>query len=73
MAKPQAADGNQWWPRIKDWLGIIIVLAVLALLGWIFFREATPAFADDAAASNNCGSPHVTISHIDPGESAEAV
>lgn len=61
MAKPQAADGNQWWPTIKDWLGIIIVLAALALLGWIFFQEAKPSWADATASSDSCGGDRAVL------------
>jgi hypothetical protein len=27
------------WPRIKDWLGILLVIVALMLVGWIFVLE----------------------------------
>jgi hypothetical protein len=28
MAKQQTGDDRQWWPRIKDWLGILLVIGM---------------------------------------------
>lgn len=39
MAKQQVDDDHQCWPRIKDWLGILLVIPALVLLGWIFVLE----------------------------------
>lgn len=36
MAK-QATDGqNDWWPRLKDWLSVPIVILAIAFLVWLF-------------------------------------
>jgi hypothetical protein len=39
MAKQQVDDDQSWWPRIKDWLGILLVIVALVLVGWIFVLE----------------------------------
>jgi hypothetical protein len=39
MAKQPTDDDHQWWPRIKDWLGILLVIVTLVLVGWIFVLE----------------------------------
>lgn len=39
MAKQQVDDDHPWWPQIKDWLGILLVIVALVLLGWIFVLE----------------------------------
>jgi hypothetical protein len=39
MAKQLVDDNQQWWPRIKDWLGILLVIVALLLVGWIFVLE----------------------------------
>ena len=39
MAKQQTDNDRQWWPRIKDWLGILLVIVALVLVGWIFVLE----------------------------------
>jgi hypothetical protein len=39
MAKQQTDDDRQWWPRSKDWLGILLVIVALEFVGWIFVLE----------------------------------
>jgi hypothetical protein len=39
MAQQQIDDDRQWWPRIKDWLGILLAIVALVLVGWIFVLE----------------------------------
>ena len=39
MTKQVADDDAGWWPKIKDWLSIGVVIAVVVALGWIFVLE----------------------------------
>jgi hypothetical protein len=39
MAQQQLENGGGWGPRLKDWLSIGFVIAVLVILGWIFVME----------------------------------
>jgi hypothetical protein len=39
MAKQHVNDDHQWWPRIKDWLSILLVIVTVILVGWIFVLE----------------------------------
>jgi hypothetical protein len=32
-------DDHQWWPRIKDWLAILLMIVAVILGGWIFVLE----------------------------------
>ena len=40
MPEQDADDDQRWWPRIKDWLAILFVIALVILVGWIFVLEA---------------------------------